>query len=438
MTTLDRPAVGPSYQALLEQAAAAAAEPQWARERRRAAFGSFLAQGFPTTRMEDWRYTSVAPIADTTFAAPQAREASAAQLAPHLFEELGGPLLVFLDGRYQPQLSRVGALPRGFTLKPLSEALAAPEPTLEKHLGTIGTNDGAPFTALARALATDGVFLHAAAGAVLEQPIQLVFLTQGGAEPELHAQRSLMVFEAGSQVTIIETHAALSGATTFTAGVLEVVVDENAHVDHYTLQRHNRESFEITGHYLRQDRSSTYRHHQLDLGGALVRHNSWAWLVGEGCEATLNGLYVLANRQHLDNWMRVEHVAENIPSHEVYKGVLMDESSASFCGRIYVHKEAQKTDAKQTNQNLLLSDSAKVNTKPQLEIYADDVKCTHGATIGQLDDSALFYLMSRGIDKHLARNLLVHAFASDIVERVRVEPLRLRVEELLTALLPAD
>lgn len=434
--TTEQLTVGASYRELFD--AVAAQGPEWLRAQRAEAFESFASQGIPTPRIEEWRYTSLAPIADSTFRLPAARPVDEAAAAKHYYASVPGPRLAFVDGRFHAGLSDIGALPKGAVVQPLSQAIAAGDPVVEQRLGSIASNDKAPFTALAKAVAADGCFVRLAAGVVLEQPIQILQLSTGTEAAELHAGRNLMVFEANSQATIIETHASLGAGVVLSAVVDEILVGANAHIDHYFEQRLNRESFQVSGFNLRQDRDSTYRRHGFDFGGSIVRHDYRAKLEGRGCEATLNGLYLLSGRQHCDNWMWVEHCDEDIPSHEVYKGVLLDESSASFTGRIYVHPEAQRTDAKQTNQNLLLSDSAKVNTKPQLEIYADDVKCTHGATIGQLDEAGLFYLMARGVPRTRARNLLVHAFASDIVERVRVEPVRDRIEASITELLPLD
>jgi Fe-S cluster assembly protein SufD len=252
------------------------------------------------------------------------------------------------------------------------------------------------------------------------------------------ATRNLFVFGPNSEARIVEFHASVDGTSAhFNNVVTEAIVGRDARIDHYRVQNENTASTHVAALYVQQDKSSLFRSHSFDFGAAISRHTIMALLEGQASEAILNGLYMPKGTQHHDTWMWVEHCQENIPSHELYKGILQDEGSATFTGRIYVHPEAQKTDAKQTNQNLLLSDSARVNTKPQLEIYADDVKCTHGATVGQLDMQSLFYLMSRGVAREAARELLVLAFASEVTEGIRDERLRGRVQTILQSRLRA-
>lgn len=423
-----------SYEAALADVLRAGTpiEPAWLTALRRRAFEHFRTVGFPTTREEEWRFTSLAPIVDTTFNhTPPRSDVRAADLAR--FRQNGelAALLVFVNGVFAPDLSEFKALPKGATVAPIADSIAKHGKRIEAHLGHHAKFDRHGLMALNTALFRNGFYVHLDAGTVVEKPIKLLHISTGATQPVAAHARHLMIFEPGSQATLIETHAALDGATYFNTNVTEVVVGANAHIDHYRVQEESLAAFHYSALHLVQDRASTFRSHAFDFGGALVRNDLFGTLDGEGCEAILNGLYMLKGRQHVDNFMWVEHVKPNIPSHELYKGILDDNASAVFTGRIYVHSEAQKTDAKQTNQNLLLSDNARVNTKPQLEIYADDVKCTHGATIGQMDQTALFYLMSRGVARDEARNLLVLAFASDITERIRLEPLRERVAGLL-------
>lgn len=407
-------------------------EPAWLTALRRKAFEHFRAVGFPTTREEEWRYTSLTPIVDTTFThTPPRVDVRPAQLAKYKQNGELAALLVFVNGVFAPELSELKSLPTGVTVAPIADSIAKHGKRIESHLGQHARFDRHGLLALNTALFRNGFYIHVEGGVAVERPIKLLHLSVGATEPFAAHSRNLMVFEGGSQATLIETHAGLDGATYFNTHVTEVVVDANAHVDHYRVQEESPAAFHFSALHLKQDRVSTFRSHAFDFGGALVRNDLFGKLEGEGCEAILNGLYMLKDRQHVDNFMWVEHVQPNIPSHELYKGILDDNASAVFTGRIYVHSEAQKTDAKQTNQNLLLSDSARATTKPQLEIYADDVKCTHGATIGQLDQTALFYLMSRGVHRDEARNLLVLAFAGDITERIRLEPLRERVAGIL-------
>jgi Fe-S cluster assembly protein SufD len=416
--------------------ASASNEPAWLQALRREAFDKYSALGFPTTKLEDWRFTNPAPILEHEYNTVDALPTfDASQVRASLLPALGDVQLVFVDGVFAPALSNTAGLPKGVALSTLRAAVNANPAVLSANLGKVADLSKYPFAALATALAHDGVFLHVPAGVAVEDTIQLLFVSTGASAVQTHSH-NLFVFEASSQATLVERHVALSDHVYLNNILTEVRVAKNANVDHYVVQQDSEMAFRVANLALAQDRDSVFRSHAFDFGGRLVRNNLVGMLDGVACEAILNGLYFLHGRQHVDNFMWVEHMRENIPSHELYKGVLNDHATAVFTGRIYVHKEAQKTDAKQTNQNLLLSDDARVTTKPQLEIYADDVKCTHGATIGQLDQDALFYLRSRGVDRKIARDLLIHAFASDIVERIRPEVLREAVEAVLQAKMP--
>ena len=250
--------------------------------------------------------------------------------------------------------------------------------------------------------------------------------------------RNLIVAEANSQVSIVESYFGLNDETYFTNAVTEIVVNDNAIVDHYKLQRESMHAFHFSTLQVQQSRSSSFSTHSIALGGALVRNDVNTVLNGEGAEATLDGLYVVSGQQHVDNHTRIEHAKPHCSSRELYKGILDQKARAVFNGRIIVRPDAQKTDSKQTNKNLLLSEEALANTNPQLEIYADDVKCTHGATIGQLSADALFYMRARGIGLDTARNLLTYAFANEITNRIKIEPLRAELEMLLFSRLPTD
>ncbi|MDK2973414.1 MAG: Fe-S cluster assembly protein SufD [Candidatus Sumerlaeota bacterium] len=429
------------FSGLFEQLrAATAGEPQWLTERRTRGFDSFAELGLPTQAMEEWRFTSLKPLQETEFtlAAPGAPVAQEV-IDCYSYAGLEKHQLVFVDGIYHSELSSIAKLPKGVTLMPLRQAIVEKEDLVRQYLGRETNPDKHAFTALNDALMQDGVFLHVAAGAVAEEPIQLLFLTSERGAGTAANLRNLVILEESAEASFVETHAAAgTDAVYFTNAITEFFSAKNAKVDHYVIQRESTSAIHISSFHAYQERDSVVRSHTIDFGGGLVRHNLWGRLDGDACEAILNGLYMLRGNQHVDNFMWVEHMKEHIPSHELYKGILDDSSSAVFSGRIYVHREAQKTDAKQTNQNLLLTDTAKVNTKPQLEIYADDVKCTHGATIGQLDPQAQFYLESRGVPRNAARALLVKAFASDITERIRLESVRNTVENLLNERLGQD
>ncbi len=407
-------------------------DPKWLSGFRQAGLATFQKLGFPTQDLEEWRFTSVRPVAETAFSPAEPRHSvQASDIEPFLHAELTGPRLVFVNGRFDDGLSNVTDLPSGMTLGNLRTVISSDERFVSERLGKLTNNESAHFTALNNALFEDGLVLFVPSGTKVDQPIQVLFVTASEADPILTNPRNIFVFGAGSEAHIVETHVSLSENVYLTNAVTEVWMGERARADHYRIQRESESAFHFSTLRLYEESNSHFRSHNVDFGGAIVRNDSWGKLDGDNCEATINGLYVLRGRQHIDNHMWMEHVKENIPSHELYKGVLDDHSSAVFAGRIYVHPEAQKTDAKQTNQTLLLSDDARLNSMPQLEIYADDVKCTHGATVGQIDPVALFYLMSRAIDKETARNVLIHAFAADITERIRIDAVRKNIERTL-------
>jgi Fe-S cluster assembly protein SufD len=413
------------------------AEPLWLRGLRHSAWLYFADGGFPTIRDEEWKYTNLLPLTRTTFAyAPEKPELAAARLSELRFSNLVPNRLVFVNGRYAPELSNTGSLPAAVQARSMAEILRETPERLEQHLARYATFEDQPFNALNTAFLRDGAYLSVPANTVVEEPIQLLFLSTSPQAPLVSHPRVLIHAGANSQATIIETYQGLAGEVYFTNPVTEVVAEEGSVVDHYRVQDESTKAFHIGTLQLCQARSSSVTTHSISFGGLLSRNNLTAVLNGQGADCTLNGLYVLNGDQHVDNHTRLEHAQPNCSSREVYKGVLDERSRAVFHGRILVRRAAQKTDSKQTNNNLLLSDHALVNTKPQLEIYADDVKCTHGATIGQLDSDALFYLRSRGIGHKAARSLLIYAFASEMIGRVKVSSLRDQLDEFLFDRLP--
>ncbi len=397
---------------------------------RESAWQHFERQGFPTLRQEEWRFTNVAPVGKTTFRRPAKvdREKLAAGVAA--FRLAGTIELVFVDGRFDAALS-AKELPAGLTVAPAGESSRA-----DALLGTVSGIDTRPFAALATALFEELAFVEVAPGAVVEQPLHLLFYSTAQETPGASFPRTLIHAGEHSQATIVESFAGDADAVYLTCPVTEIVTEPAAVVDHYKFQRDSREAFHLSGLALATSRGANVSTHSFSLGGAIVRHDIQARLAGEGSVATLNGLYLVDGRQACDTHMRVDHVAPHCDSHELYKGILDGRSRAVFNGRIFVHKGAQKTDAKQTNRNLLLSDDALVHTNPQLEIFADDVKCTHGSTVGQLDDDAVFYLRSRGIGAEAAKSLLTYAFASDLVERAKVPALARELREFLFSWIP--
>jgi len=398
-----------------------ASAPAWLRELRDTAFARFSAVGFPTLRDEDWRFTSLASLMRTRFRLARGSENqfTVSDLVQWRMEGAAARL-VFVDGRLEPQLSNWGTLPKGVTVNGLAKEIASQPDALARHFGRYLDMQRDPFSALNTAFAEDGAYIHVARGVALEQPIHLLFITTSGTAPAMTHPRNLIVVENEGQATIIEDYVSYGDATpAFSNAVTELVAGENANVQHILLEREHLETFNFSTLRIEQARSANVASHSMLLGGSLVRNNVHPVLHGEGGECVINGLFIGSGRQHLDNYMLVEHASPHCASRQFYNGILDQQAHGVFHGRIVVHKDAQKTDAKQTNRNLLLDDNAQIDTKPQLEIYADDVKCTHGATIGQIEETALFYLRSRGIGEMEARRLLLEAFAGECIERMK-------------------
>ena len=405
---------------------------------RERAFTRFTEYGFPTTRLEPWRFTNVGPIAQGRFSPAAASAIDPVALAPYDLPGMG-PRFVCVDGRFAPQLSNVGELPAGVEISSLADVLTADPASLEPHLGQLAGFDGAAssFTALNTGLLQDGLVLRVRPNTVVETPIHMIFAATGSGATMAHP-RVLVVAGVHSQVRLVESYVGLSDAPYLTNGVTEIFVEDSAVVDHYKLVRESVKSYHVASMHLRLGRSANFSSHGITLGGAIVRNDVFATLDGEGGECTLNGLYLVDGRRLVDNHTTIHHATPHCNSHELYKGILTDQAHAVFNGKIIVAIDAQKTDAKQTNKTLLLSEDAQINTKPELEIFADDVRCTHGATIGQLDAKSLFYLRSRGLSLEQARNMLIHAFASDLLNRIQVGAIREQLDAVLLQQLPGS
>ncbi len=403
---------------------------RWLQPVRQAAFTRFRELGFPTVREEEWRFTNTAPIARTVFdPAPPGDGVRANRVAPFTLRESGATRVVCVNGRFAPELSFTGSLPSGVIIGGLCEAARSHRFIVEAHLGQYASIENHAFTALNTAMLEDGAFVYVPKGVVVEAPIHLLLLSVGHAAPWIVHPRNLVVTEKSSQVTIVETYAALDDGVHFTNAVTEIVAGEDTFIDHYRIGCEPMEAYHVGTLHLHQRRSSTLTSHNVTFGGALVRNDVYAVLAEEDCDCTLNGLYIVEGTQHVDNHLVIDHMKPHGRSWEYYKGILDGDSRGVFSGRINVHKNAQKTDAKQTNMSLLLSEHAQVESKPQLEIFADDVKCTHGATIGQLNEEAVFYLRSRGINRQEARSLLIFAFAGENLNKVRVASLAAQLEQ---------
>ena len=402
----------------------------WLRELRESAFARFCEVGFPTTHDEDWRFTNVSAIARTAF-----ELAGAKKLAKDRLDEFRAPgaayQLVFVNGHFDRELSSVGNLAPGVKVNGLADELGSNSSAVESHLGRYLNTQGDAFSALNTAFAEDGGYVHVRKGIVLDAPIYLLFISTASDKPLMTHPRNLIVIEQEAQATVVEDYVSIGESTAFCNAATELIVGENAVVSHYMIEREHQRAFNVSTLRIQQERSANVSSHSVLLGGGLVRNNVHPVLAGEGGECLINGLFIGNGHQHLDNYMLVEHASPHCGSRQFYNGILDCHSHGVFHGRIVVHKDAQKTDAKQTNRNLLLSDDAQIDTKPQLEIYADDVKCTHGATIGQIEENALFYLRSRGIDEVSARKLLLMAFASECMDRMKASPAREHVQKLI-------
>jgi len=404
----------------------------WLRELRRDAFARFCEVGFPTTHDEDWRFTNVSAIAQTPFRLARNGRARPSQQELEPYRVAGVACqLVFVNGRFAPELSLPGKLPDGVEVSGLAGEISNNPRAIELHLGRYLDIRRDAFCALNTAFVEDGAYVHIPRGTLVEEPICLLFVSVGDDAPSMSHPRNLIVAEEDSQATIVEDYVSLDGGAAFCNTVTELVAGDHTVLSHYMIEREHEEAFNISTLRIQQGRSANVVSHSVLLGGALVRNNVHPVLAGEGGECLINGLFIGNGHQHLDNYMLVEHASPRCGSRQFYNGILDGHAHGVFHGRIIVHKDAQKTDAKQTNRNLLLSDDAQIDTKPQLEIYADDVKCTHGATIGQIEGDALFYLRSRGIDEVSARKLLLFAFASECLDRMKQGPVRKHVEGLI-------
>ncbi len=428
-------------------------EDDWARlgkspalaARRALAFEHFRALGFPTTRDEDWRFTSVTPISGKAF---RLAPAGVGDVDDEALERLRvdpeGTRLVFVNGRLDQGRSSPGRLPRGVQVGSLRSALAGDAALLEAHLARHAGTGTDAFAALNTAFLDDGAVISVPRGTIVETPIEIVWVSAphsgggggGGAVPTVSHPRTLLVAGEACQVALVETFLGPAGAAYFTNAVSEIVAEPSAIVDHAKVVREGDGGLHVGATRIDLGRDTSVRSCTWTMGGALVRNNVTAVFAGPGANATLDGLAVETGDELVDNHLRVEHAAPHCDSREFFKVILDGKSRAVFTGRILVVQDAQKTDAKQTNKNLLLSDEAMVDTRPQLEIFADDVKCTHGATIGQLDDEAVFYLRSRGMAAEAARGLLTYAFAAEMLDRVRPAGLRPQLRESILERLP--
>jgi len=420
------------FETILESAAHRPA-PELLQDLRQRGRESFAALGLPSRRQEEWRFTQLKGIEEESFQPPDV-VASSIDVSPWRFND--AYLLVFVDGIYSPDISEVLDLPDGVVVSNLVLATASESKAVSEHLGSLAGLERHPFAALNTALVADGAFIHLPEGVELERPIQLVFVSGSEGRSTVNAPRILIVAEAASRATVVEQYLGDGGAS-LSCPVSEIVLAEDAVLNHVVVQEEEISAHHLAVRQVKLATNSRYSAQTISLGGALARTDIGVVLDGEGAEASLDGLYLVDGAQQADTHLTVRHARPNCNSFQLYKGVLAGSSRAVFNGRIIVDQDAQKTDANQSNRNLLLSDDATVHSNPQLEIFADDVRCTHGSTVGRLDEEAVFYLRSRGIGRDEAIRLLTLAFAGEVLERVPVEELRGRLEHVIAARLAA-
>lgn len=398
---------------------------------RRDALNHFINMGFPSTRVEEWKYTNVEPIAETNLNLlhPDTENLiSKEDIQKISFCEMDCHKIVLVNGHYSEEYSNVSGVEDQVVVKSLRKVLESNDSELNEYITKFADYKNDAFTALSTAFMQDGVFIHIKQGAVISKPIFLLYIASGQENEILSHPRNLIISEANCEATIIESFVNNSVENYFSNIVTEVSVGSNSKVEHIKIQNESDSAFHISTLFAHQEADSRFRSFDINIGGRIVRNNIFSVLDGINAECTLNGVYVGHNNQHIDNRTVIEHAKPHCTSFEVYKGIMNDQARGVFNGKIHVHQEAQKTNAEQSNNGLLLSNDASIDTKPQLEIYADDVRCTHGATIGQLNEDALFYLRSRAIDQKTAKNMLINAFTGEVLDQIKHEVVRTEVE----------
>jgi Fe-S cluster assembly protein SufD len=433
-----------AFRALQERADTAEGAP-WMKRLRENAFARFTQTGFPTVNEEEWKYTNVAPIAKADFAPVieqlEGARITASQLEPFVYAEALRSRVVFVNGTYQAELSALDALPEGVVVMEMMDALRsdAQAEVVREHLGRIADYNENAFTALNTAYLASGALVLIPKGVRVEAPIHLLFLSDSEETPALSSPRVLVVAGQGSEATIIESYVSLQETAVYlTNAVVEIVLEDGARLEHYKAQNESQQAFHVATTGAELGRSSSFKTTTITLGAELSRHDIKVILDTEGAECWVDGLYIVGTGQHADTHSLIDHRSPHCVSHQLYKGILDGKSRAVFNGKVFVRAGAQGTDAMQTNKNLLLSGEARVDTKPQLEIFADDVKCAHGATVGQLEEEQLFYLASRGMHPDIARNLLTYGFAEEVIDKIRIESIKAQLDKAVLNRLHAN
>ena len=400
---------------------------------RRAALEALRREGFPTRRDEAWRHTNPAPLSSGLFGPVDAPRPDDGTLSTWTVAGLTeGARLVFINGKFDESASRLPDTPHGVRIRRLSQAIADGDAAVASFLGRIASSEEGGLAALNTAFIDDGALIAVESGIDYTTPVEIIYLTTPGEQATLVTPRTLVVAAQGSRLQLVETFVSLGEGEHLTAPVTEISLGDEARVEHTRIQNDTHQGHHASLLFVNEAQDSNFTSHSLGLGGGFVRNDVTTVLAGERIESTLNGLFLSRGEEHVDNYTSIEHAAPGCESHELYKGVLADKSHGVFRGKIHVHQIAQQTDAYQSNQNLLLGDDAEIMSKPQLEIYADDVKCSHGSTKGELDEQAIFYLRARGIGEAAARRVLTRAFADELVERISHDAIRAHVEALVT------
>ena len=400
---------------------------------RKDALKQFRETNFPTLRNEEWKYTDISSIVKLNFtpainSTPE--RFTKEQINKFLFKDFDCHLLVFVNGIYSEELSLINNLPKGVVVGSLKKLAKENPSVIDSYIGKLSKIDNA-FNALNTAYAVDGLVIVVPDGKILEKPIQVLYLNSSSDETMLASPRNLIVVGKNSQASVIANYRGISEKAYLNNSVTEIFIDEDAIINLYKIQNESDEAYHIEKVQATQKKNSVLNHYNITFGGAIVRNDINSVLDGENIETHYYGLYMINGKQHVDNHTFVDHAKPNCMSNELYKGILDDNARGVFNGKIIVRQDAQKTNAYQQNKTILLSKTATIDTKPQLEIFADDVKCSHGATVGHLDDVSEFYIRSRGVPQELAKSMLIRAFANDVIETIKIEPLKEQINHMI-------
>jgi len=394
------------------------------------ALRSFQDIGYPTTKHEEWKYTNVLPLSHYDFEISDSLKFGIIEqkdIEKYQFNGLENRCLVFIDGHYSSELSRTTGITDNIEIVSLKKAIEKNPELISSHVAKYLSFEDQSFISLNTAFIQDGIFINIPDNVCVEKPVHLLYLSAPEAKPGANFPRNLITAGRSSEITFVETYAAVREGLYFTDAVSEIVLQENAKVERIKIQNESSQAYHIAALQAVQERNSRFIDYNISLGAALTRNDIGSKFRGENGYCELNGMYSGNRKQHVDNHTTIDHATPHCESHELYKGILDDTAEGVFNGKIFVRPDAQKTNAIQSNNCILLSDQARIDTKPQLEIFADDVKCTHGATIGQLNEDAYFYMRTRGIEKSDARTLLIYAFASEVVDKITFDPVREKV-----------